>query len=124
MESVTDRILLLIEQNNTNAKSILEKLELSNSAITDWKKGKAKPSASAIIKLADYFGVTTDYLLLGIPTPPEPAASLSVPNSLTPDALELLSTYNSLDRRGQHRVHTVIYEEIDRMGNAKKEPAI
>ena len=36
------------------------------------------------------------------------------------DEKELLTTYNKLDRRGQHRVHTIIYEEMDRMNGTQK----
>ena len=60
-----ERLLLLMNKNGVNALTLTTELGLSNSAVTDWKKGKAKPSADAIIKLADYFGVTTDYLLKG-----------------------------------------------------------
>ena len=41
-------------------------------------------------------------------------------DSLSNDENELISTYNRLDRRGQHRVHTIIYEELDRMESQKE----
>ena len=62
--SVINRILLLMEKENINARKLTRDLELSNSSITEWKKGKAKPSIEAVVKIAGYFGVTTDYLLL------------------------------------------------------------
>jgi len=42
---------------------------------SQWKKGKFEPSANAIIKIANYFGVSTDYLLCKTddPTPPDVA---------------------------------------------------
>jgi len=52
-------------ENNITAKCLTTELELSNSSITDWKKGKARPSTDAIIKIADYFEVSTDFLLTG-----------------------------------------------------------
>lgn len=36
---------------------------LSQSAITAWEVGTNSPTAMAIVILAKYFGVTTDYLL-------------------------------------------------------------
>ena len=40
-----DRILDLMNTHKVNAKQLTTKLEISNSAITDWKKGKAKPGS-------------------------------------------------------------------------------
>lgn len=60
-----DRIIKLIEENGVTAKKLTSDLEISSSSISDWKKGKGKPSAEAIIKLANYFNVSTDYILLG-----------------------------------------------------------
>ena len=36
---------------------------VSQTTVTAWETGKAEPSSSAISSLADYFDVTTDYLL-------------------------------------------------------------
>ena len=58
-----DRILLLMNEAGITAAKLAETLQLPNSAITEWKKGKAKPSADAISKLAKYFDVSADYLL-------------------------------------------------------------
>jgi len=60
-----ERILELMRKHGVRAKELTEKAGLNHSAVTDWKKGKSKPSTEAIVKLAEYFGVTTDYLLLG-----------------------------------------------------------
>lgn len=36
---------------------------ISQSAIAKWELGKTEPTATAIVKLAAFFGETTDYLL-------------------------------------------------------------
>lgn len=36
---------------------------VSQTTVTAWETGKADPSSLAIIRIADYFGVTADYLL-------------------------------------------------------------
>ena len=59
------RILALIEQNKITANKLTADLALPSSAITEWKKGKAKPSTDAIIKISKYFGVSADFLLTG-----------------------------------------------------------
>ncbi len=60
------RIIELMEKNHVTAKQLTSELELSNSSITEWKKGKGTPSTKAVIKIANYFGVSTDYLLMGV----------------------------------------------------------
>ena len=58
-----ERIINLINAKGISAKKMLTELELSSSSITDWKKGKAKPSYGAIVKISKYFDVCEDYLL-------------------------------------------------------------
>lgn len=60
-----NRILQLINNDPKSKSQILRELHLSTSTLTDWERGKGNPSSSAIIKLAQYFNVSTDYLLLG-----------------------------------------------------------
>lgn len=84
-----ERLLELMKKYNINAKQLTCELEISNSAITDWKKGKSKPSTDAIIKLSQFFNVSTDYLLLGKEKSPSA--------ELTADEHELLTYYKKLN---------------------------
>lgn len=61
-----ERILELMSKEGITAKKLTEDIGISSSAISEWKKGKAKPTSEAIIKMAKYFNVTTDYILLGV----------------------------------------------------------
>ena len=60
--SSIERILSLINQSNLTAASFLRAVKLNSSSINDWKKGKAKPSYGALVKIADYFNVSVEYL--------------------------------------------------------------
>lgn len=62
--SVIEKILKLMEEKQITARKLTTELELANSSVSEWKKGKAKPSLEAVVKIAKYFGVTTDFLLL------------------------------------------------------------
>lgn len=44
-------------------KQLSEAIGYSQSVICDWENGKSEPTATPLIKLADYFDVTIDYLL-------------------------------------------------------------
>lgn len=46
----------------TTITAVLKELKISTSKGTAWKKGSI-PNGTILSKLADYFGVTTDYLM-------------------------------------------------------------
>lgn len=54
----------LCKQINLSDSKVAEAIGLNRSAVVKWKKG-ATPAGPTIQKLADYFGVTADYLLGG-----------------------------------------------------------
>ena len=60
---LAERIFNLMEKRNVNAAELSKATGIATSPISEWKKGKVKPSPDAIIRIADYFKVTTDYLL-------------------------------------------------------------
>ena len=80
---------------------------MPSSAITEWKKGKARPSTDAVIKLARYFGVTTDYLLTGKESTPQS------PGDLSADEVELLAAYRALSEKAKTMTRAIIYSYLD-----------
>lgn len=76
--------------------------------ISSWKKG-AMPNSEIVIKLSMRLNVSCDFLLTGRKI--ENAASCS----LKENEQELLNLYGKLDSRGRHRLHTIAYEELDRI---------
>ncbi|HIU67094.1 MAG TPA: helix-turn-helix transcriptional regulator [Candidatus Caccomorpha excrementavium] len=114
---VIDRILKLTEERHISNRKLTMDLGLSNSAISEWKKGKAKPSLEAVVKIARYFGVTTDYLLLGedsgqedesaaFRTEEERQRRLRLCRELTGDELILLERYNQLDHSDREYIQS------------------
>ena len=58
-----ERLKLLRQDKGIGQNLLAETLELSNASISYWENARQEPSASAIVKLAQYFDVTADYLL-------------------------------------------------------------
>lgn len=54
--------LKLCEKNGEKPNPVAKKLNISSGSVTNWKKGVV-PQDTTLIKIADYFGVTVDYLL-------------------------------------------------------------
>ena len=57
-----ETFLSLCRQKNEAPNVVTKKLGLSSGSATFWKNGKV-PHHSTLLKIADYFGVSVDYLL-------------------------------------------------------------
>lgn len=54
----------LLKMNNVTAYKVAKDTGISYSSLSEWKSGRsAMPSAECLIKLADYFNVSIDYLV-------------------------------------------------------------
>lgn len=71
---------------------------LSDAAPSGWKKG-AKPRDSVLNRLADYFGVTVDYLLSGNEKPATPEGS-----GMSEKDVKLLAWFRSLPPETQKAI--------------------
>ena len=60
-----ERVQKLAIDKHTTLKAVTRELNISASSFTDWKNGRGKPSIETFCKIAEYFGVTTDYLAFG-----------------------------------------------------------
>ncbi len=63
MRSFAIRVKELRNEKGITQKELAEAVQVNQSMITRWEKDECEPTASAIIKIADYFNVSTDYLL-------------------------------------------------------------
>ncbi len=57
------RLKELRTQKNLSQFQLAKKTNLTKTSINHWENGKCPPNANAVVALARYFGVTTDYLL-------------------------------------------------------------
>lgn len=58
-----DKIKSLREQFGMSQVQLAERLCVTKSAVNAWENGTNSPSISYIVKLAQIFGISTDYLL-------------------------------------------------------------
>lgn len=62
-----DTFMTLSRKNGVSPSKAVEEIKMNRSVVTSWRKGRI-PSTTTLNKLADYFGVTRQYLLEGAPT--------------------------------------------------------
>jgi transcriptional regulator with XRE-family HTH domain len=60
---INERIKELRKEAGITQEELAKKTGLTRSAIAQYESRNVEPTASAIIKLADYFNVCADYLL-------------------------------------------------------------
>ncbi len=58
-----ERLKELRKETGLSQEKLGEKLEIAHSAIANWERATSSPNLEAVVKLADFFKVTLDYLV-------------------------------------------------------------
>ncbi len=58
-----DQIRLLRQAQGMKQEQLGKKLGVSKQSVSNWENGNIMPSIELLVRLADCFGVSTDYLL-------------------------------------------------------------
>jgi transcriptional regulator with XRE-family HTH domain len=113
-------------QHNTNITRLAKELGISSSVPTAWKNG-AQPRIDTVKKIADYFGVTAEYLLSSEGATTNIRAEDSVvvnansgnvainSNQLSEMEQEVLRIFRTLDMRDKNRVMSYLYNIEDEL---------
>ena len=83
----------LCKKNNISPTAVIQKMGMSKGVITRWKNGVI-PTGETIIKLAEYFNVSTDYLLM----------DKLQSSDLCFEEIELLQRFRTLPDLGKEKV--------------------
>ena len=57
------RLAQLMQETNTTQTKLAQAIGYTQRAVSKWVNGQAEPTASAIKKCAEFFDVSSDYLL-------------------------------------------------------------
>mgnify|MGYP001075667051 CR=1 FL=1 len=60
---LAERLKELRKERNARQEQVAVSLDISMSAYCHYEQGKREPTASVLCRMADYYDVTTDYLL-------------------------------------------------------------
>jgi len=120
MENIGTRLVHLRKKVfNMNQKQFSPILGITQGALSEIENGNRGLPADAIIKLLE-LSLAPDtlfsiyWLLTGKGLPSDTNATL-----FSSDEQELLNGYRQLDNRGQHTLHAVLYQELDRINEQK-----
>lgn len=54
---------ILLKEKNVTAYRVAKETGIATATLSDWKNGRSKPKQDKLKKIADYFGVSLDYLV-------------------------------------------------------------
>ena len=117
--------LKLLEERGVSAYKVGKATGIAGSTFTDWKTGRSAPKQDKLQKIADYFGVTLDYLMTGEEQNSpysDDMADLFVEISRSNDVnriKRLLSYYIDLNEREKDSVDSIV-ESLSNKDNPKK----
>ena len=63
MKTFAERLLELRSERNISQAKLAKELGVSFSVVCYWETDRSEPTAPNIVKIADYFNVSADYLL-------------------------------------------------------------
>lgn len=92
-----DRFKALCEDRGISCNRAAAEIGLSNATPTTWKKRGLTPKSDTLTKIADYFGVTTDYLLGAEEKKPTSTAGEQIPFADRREALASAGIHIYLD---------------------------
>ena len=70
--------------------------DVSKSTFSDWKSGRSTPKKDKLIRIANFFGVSVDYLMTG--------EENSITDDMVSEHIELISLYENLTREQKDHV--------------------
>lgn len=112
--TIVDRIFKLKEERNLTSKDVELGAGLANSTLSQWKRGKGKPSLENLIKISVFFHVTTDYLLC-LSDDPGSTQHNNEQISLTEEEAILLCAYHSASVYDRFRIIQICMNSQDRI---------
>ena len=65
MNKVNTTIKRLRLEKNINQEQLAEQLHVTRQAVSNWETGKTQPDIETLTSIAEYFGVSLEYLIYG-----------------------------------------------------------
>ncbi len=111
MENFAERLRTIRKNTNMTQVDVAKKTGLSQSNINTWERGRSLPLPEGLIKLADCFGCSVDYILGR-----ESEDSIIIVNDKQKSEIEEL--YEKLDRQNKIMVLGYITALLQKQNNA------
>ena len=101
----------LLQKHGVSPYKVSKDTGVTQTSLSNWKTGKSTPTTKTLQRLADYFGVTLDYLMTGKEEPKEKSPDLTAR-----DEKDITKTLNKVMEQFENNENGPLYydgEEID-----------
>lgn len=95
-----DRLQDLIADSGKDVKTLAAEIGVSSGALSKYQNDKGEPGITALCKIAQYFGVTTDYLVGLTNNKTQGNADIGLETGLSDGAIELLKIAHAQKKIG------------------------
>jgi len=85
----------ILREKQLPKRALYEACGITDAAVSQWRKGKTAPSMKSISRIADFLGVTSEYLLTGVETEKAPALTDKDRRDIVRDMELIMSTLDS-----------------------------
>ena len=92
-----ERLQNLMDSQRLSQKDFAEATKIRPSTISEWKRNGNLPTGDAVIKIADYFDISLDYLLTG-----------KLKNELPDEDIALIVRFHNLSKEKQQVVKLLL----------------
>ena len=103
-KSFAEKLYDLLAENGLNRKQFAEKCGVPYPTVIGWTNLNRLPDYAALLKLADFFDCSVDYLM----SRQDDVGNITVVNSLTNDEERLLATYRQLTPSQKQAVNKLV----------------
>lgn len=105
------RLKELREERELTQKELAQSIGVAQSNVSRWEKDEMEPSAEIVVKLADFFQVSADYLLgrsddLGAPVAPR--------TEISREEQQLLKDFRTLSRHSRDLILDMIHSAAEK----------
>lgn len=117
INAFAERLTELRENSGKKRQEVADDICISRASLEYYEKGKRKPDIEVLLKLADYYGVTCDYLLKGVKTE---NIKIHEATGLSDKAIEVLQKFIEISKGGV--LNSECEKEINRYEDFLKSP--
>lgn len=118
MENFNTRIKALRTEHKLSQNALAKKINSSQKIIDYWEKGDSEPKANFIVALADYFGVSCDYLL----GREDDFGNVNINSDLSDNEKLLILAYNRSNEKNKETLLNFARFLVDNNSSEKQRP--
>lgn len=111
ISAFAERLTALRENKGKKRQDVADDIQISRASLEYYEKGKRKPDIEVLLKLADYYNVTCDYLLKGVKTE---NVSINEVTGLSDKAIEELENNKKYNIEGLSNFETGNFEILNK----------